>query len=746
MIKKIFPYLRLIYRIRWWLIIGSFFITLCAIYFTRDMKSTYNVDSSLYTGASGGDLMKGGNNVNWSYVDNTINKLVSIMKSESTLQRVAIHLYARCMIHGDPKNDNQYIKASNYNWMYHHLKASPHGNEILALIDKTNEEKTVKNLTKYMLPDKDNYIYGLFHYDHPYFSYTALQKMDINSEEGSDIIDVKYASDDPGITYNTVSILMEEFVNEYRSIRYGDTDKVIDFFKSELARIGSDLRDKEDDLTAYSIDKRVINYGEETKQVAIQNEEMEMREQEIMFSYNSSKAMLQEVEKNMDENARQLINNFQYVNKLKEASNLVGKISQMEAFPEGNKGKGSLQSYKDQLQSAKQDLSDITDRYIIQSHSKEGISKASFVNEWLQLTLQYEKAKSDLRVVQQNIRDMDNKYVFFAPVGVTINRKERAINFTERNYLSILSSYNDALMRKKDLEMTSATIKVINPPSFPLTSQPTGRKNIVIISFLTSFALIFIFFFLQELLDRTLRDPDRTKRLTRLNVLGAYPEKSSAKYRSYNKTCEDMAIRQFSSVLLRFCTNRKDNEPFIINFITTEIDNDIDGLTDKLLVYWRNLGLRSRKLSYNEDYDAQSSKYLLAKGISDFYNKGDEDILIVECPNITENNIPSPLLQEVNINLFIANANHGWTTTDDIKLKNLRKLVGNAPLFAYLNQASRDVVQEFAGMLPPYTLFRRQIYRFSQLAFTEKISSKPRRLDENSEFDNYDDIEEIDET
>ena len=34
------------------------------------------------------------------------------------------------------------------------------------------------------------------------------------------------------------------------------------------------------------------------------------------------------------------------------------------------------------------------------------------------------------------------------------------INFTERNYLTVLHSYNEALLRKKNLEMTSATLKL----------------------------------------------------------------------------------------------------------------------------------------------------------------------------------------------------------------------------------------------------------------------------------------------
>ena len=66
------------------------------------------------------------------------------------------------------------------------------------------------------------------------------------------------SSEDAGIAYNTLEILLEEFVNEYKDMRYGETDKVIAYFKAELDRIGTELRIAEDSLTNYNIEKRVI--------------------------------------------------------------------------------------------------------------------------------------------------------------------------------------------------------------------------------------------------------------------------------------------------------------------------------------------------------------------------------------------------------------------------------------------------------------------------------------------------------
>lgn len=728
---------RFLYRIRWWLILGTISITILAYYLTKNLERTYNVEATVYTGvASGYSLEQTDTRVDWATTQNAIDNLINIMRSESTLQRVSIRLYARILINGNPKEDNEYIKASNYNYRYNHVKNSPDGKTILGLIDKSSEDKTVANLTNYLRPTKDNYIYGLFRYNHPHYSFEALKGIRVSRKDASDLLTVSYSTDDPGITYNTIKILMDEFVNEYRVIRYGETDKVIEYFKSELIRIGGELKQQEDSLTQYNVDKRIINYYDETKEIAAINKEFEIREQDILFQYNSSKAMLQELERQMDINSRQILNNLQFVNKLREASTLTGKISEMETIPSDNNGE-SLESYKKRLAAARKDLSRISDNYVSEQHTKEGIAKTSIIEQWLDQTLQFEKAKSNLQIIQQSRLDLDDRYRFFAPVGSTIKQKERSISFIEQSYLTTLKSYNDALMRRKNLEMTSATIKVLNPPAYPITSEPTARKKIVMAACLSSFLFILGFFLLQELLDRTLRDTIRTRRLTDLNVLGAFPKKSSLKLRKYENECHRISVRQLSSSILRFFTERKKGLPYIVNFLSTESGEGKTYLSEHLLQYWESIGLKVHKLTWGNDFDPTSRKYLLAESIADLYTSQNEDILIVEYPSLKQNNIPDKLLQDTNLNLLLARADRGWKATDKIELEKLKKQVGSAPIQIYLNNACRDVVEDFTGMLPPYTFSREQIYRLSQLALTEKVSykSKKRPIKEEDDDD-----------
>ena len=231
----------------------------------------------------------------------------------------------------------------------------------------------------------------------------------------SDLLDISYTSGDPGIAYNTVSILMDEFVEEYRRIRYGETDKVIKYFEEELKRIGKKLNSEEDDLTKYNVEKRIINYLDETKEIAAISKEFELREQDALFAYNSTKSMLEELEKHMDSNAKQVLKNMEFVDKLREASNITSKISEVEAMSDSKqKDTESLTGDKKRLSELKQELNDLTTSYVSHKYTKEGASRTNIIDQWLEQTLLFEKAKAELLIVQNARQELNDRYVFFA--------------------------------------------------------------------------------------------------------------------------------------------------------------------------------------------------------------------------------------------------------------------------------------------------------------------------------------------
>lgn len=716
---------RFLYRIRWWLTIAPILIVIAAIYVTKKLPKTYEVKATVYTGIVSGYTIEGESGVSdYIGVSNAMDNLINIIQAENTLKRVSYRLYARNMIHGNLNEDNQYISSASFREIYNRTKKNRDGALLLSLIDSTSEENTFQNILKYEKQDKDNFIYGLFYWNHPHYCYNALKNIRVSRKNNSDLLEISYTSNDPGIAYNTLDILMKEFVNEYRDIRYGETDKVINYFKGELDRIGEELRTAEDSLTNYNIEKKVINYYDETKEIAAINKEFELREQNATLEFNSAKALKDQLEARMGNNLKQIKNNIDFIDKLNKVSSLTGVISEIQSFDSGENPKtNDLNSLKAQLNNTTKELSQISNQYVENKHSKEGILKTSIVNQWLEQVLLYEKAKSDLQVIQKNRRELNDKYVFFAPVGSTIKRKERNINFTEQNYLSVLKSYNDALMRKKNLEMTSATLKVLNPPAFPIQAQPTTRKIIVLAAFFGSILLILGFFILLELIDRTLHDKVRTELFTNLSVIGAFPDKSLLKYRNYDRVVRAIATRYLSRAILPYLVNKKDKLPFIINFLSTEAGDGKTFLIRELLEYWEEAGLKIKYLKWDEDFKVHSPEYLIAKSVTDLYKPNNEDILLVEYPELKSHNVSTNILNEANLNLVIVRATRGWKESDSILIKKLSDQLSNKNLVMYLNKAERYVVEGYTGMLPPYNTYRRLVYRLLHLELTAKYEN-----------------------
>ena len=731
--------IRTLFRHRWLILVGTSLITLLVYHYTRHMRGGYDVKATLYTGVASGYNLESDKRTDWAMVQNSMDNLISIIQAESTLKRVCIRLFARVLIEGNPDKENNGITPSSYNWTYNHLKNSPNGPQILKLIDKSSEDKTVANLEAYMRPNKDNYVYGLFYYNHPFYSYNALKNIKVQRRLTSDLLDVSYSSGDPGIAYNTVSILMNEFVNEYRRIRYGETDKVIKYFEEELKRIGKQLQLEEDDLTKYNVEKRIINYLDETKEIAAISKEFELREQDALFAFNSTKSMLDELERHMDSNAKQILKNLEFVDKLKEASTITGKISEAEAMSDAKKDDNTLVNDKKRLSELRNDLSKLTDSYIGHKYTKEGASRTEIISQWLEQTLLYEKAKAELLIVQNARRDLNDRYVFFAPVGTTIKQKERSINFTERNYLTVLQSYNEALLRKKNLEMTSATLKVLNEPTYPIASNSTNRKQIVIAACVGSFLIIIAFLLLIEILDRTLRDGGRAKRVTGFNAIGAIPSSSSARYGGFTKTYIQIATKELSNSLLRFLNKRKSPGLFIINLFSTNNHSGEEEIGVLICEYLQSCRLKCKFISYKLDFNIESTEYLLANSVTDFYTPQGEDILIIAYPPLSQSNIPSALLHDSNANILVTPADRGWKNTDTQLCEQLMLQLGktSVPFRICLTNASREATEDFTGQLPPHTLLRRIGYRLSQLSLTEKIKlnfrKKTREIDEDDE-------------
>lgn len=718
--------LKFLFRIKWWLIICPIAVALLVYLYMGRQTRYYRSTSTIYTGiVSGYDLENGeGSRQDWNIINNAMDNLINIIKSQSTLHNVSLRLYARNMVNGNPDEDNNYIAARNYRSELAHTPP-----EVLALIDRTSEKQTYQNLLAYEQPEHGNHVYGLFHWTHRYYSYQALSRIDVRRIANSDMLEVSYENDDPGVVYNTLELLNEEFVDQYKELRFGETNDVIKFFEQELARVGRELREQEDSLRDYSVENLIINYDEQTKHVAILSRDFELRYEETRLNLNSSESLRRKIEAQL-EDLQIFRNNAAFVEQLHKIGDLQAQITAAEAFiPDPASGRQPVRQPVDvsrlqvQMDRETDSLRSLTSAIASQQYTKEGIATGSLIQQWLDAVLLSTKSEAEMEVVNEWKQSLDDRYVRYAPVGSTLKRKNRLISFTEQSYLAMLQALNTARLRQKNLQMTSATLKIINPPVLPISAEPTKRKMMVIAAFFVTAVFILGFFILLELLDRTLRDKIRAERITGGKVIGAFPGPGRFGERRFARQYREIASRFMGNAVLNYFDPRK--RPNVLNVLSTEQGDGKSTLAEHLAAYLRETGMKVRIASWNKDFDSHQKEFLLASRLEDFVHDGEDetplseaDVVIVEYPPLDDSSISKELLQSAELNIMVAPANRTWKETDQLLYEKSVEMAGDTPTALFLNCAGRDVVQTFTGLLPPYTRLRKLGYQISQFGFT----------------------------
>ena len=343
------------------------------------------------------------------------------------------------------------------------------------------------------------------------------------------------------------------------------------------------------------------------------------------------------------------------------------------------------------------------------------------VEEWLLACVNEAKAKAELQVLSKRREDIFSQYVHMSPIGTQVNRKQRAIGIAEDNYRTQLKGLADANLRLKNIEMSTSNLQMVAPPDFPLTDN--GRKRIlyILIAFIGSIVFITTYFLLIEILDRTLRDPLRSKRLSGLPVIAAFNGVNNLKYRGFLKACNRIAAAYCCRKLDKYM---KPGQPAVISLLSINPGEGKSFLAKYFIEHWKSEGVRVRLVQHSIDFESDSKNYVQAEQISDFWklNEAEQipDIILVEYPAIQESSVPLSVLQKSDAVLLIANARRLWRNSDNTTLYPIKECLENVPFSLYLNNSDRDVVESFTGELPPKMPIHSFFSRLAQLGLTSQ--------------------------
>ena len=703
------------YRIRYWLLWGGFIVTVLVAYFTQFLPFSYTVNSNIYAGVTNVTNIDGSKVEN---ISSTFDNLINIAKSKSTLENVSLRLLATNLVYGEEWRDNMYIQAKLYRQL---LQSTP--KEVLALVDRTSLEKTTENLRKYRQESASNFVYSMYSRPTAFYGFEALDQIVVKRLGASDLISFTYTTADPGITQNTIKILEDELIKAYEILRFSATNSAIAYFEEQVRLAKINLNKEEDNLMQYNVEHSVINYDNQSKELAITKYSLDDREELAQRTYKSAVALRQMLEGKMDVRAKIIRDNTKLLKELEKVTELNQNILEQEIFSTDTDLESSkqLQQDKTELRNSEERISHISDNLNEYNFTKEGVGIESMVTEWLLACINEAKAQAELKVLQERRNDILNQYREFAPVGTQVKRKERAIGIAEDTYREQLRGLSEARLRLQNIKMTTANLQIISPPEFPLTDNGRKRMLYIIAALIGSLIFITFYFLIIELIDRTLRDAERSHRLSGLPVIAAFNGISNLKFRGFLKACNRRAAAYSCRQLNKHLAAGR---PTIINLLSMEEREGKSFLAKYFADHWTSEGLRIRIVRHDVDFEINDKRFIQAQQLSDFWqlNSAEQipDIILIEYPAINSASLPLAVLKQADFNLLIANACRLWGKNDDINLKSLKEILGDTPLSLYLNNADREVVETFTGELPPHTPLHSFVSRLSQLGLTAK--------------------------
>ena len=704
---------RFIYRIRHQLVFGTLIITALVAYFSQFLEKKYTVTTSIYTGITSNTGLNDETRPDWQAVNNTYDNLVNLTKSRGTLENVSLKLLALNLMHGDPEIDNLYITANNYKKL---IASVPE--EILHLVDTASLDKTVNLFKEYKYSDSRNYLHELFNGSSAFYSYNALSSIIIRRQGNSDLIEIAYTSTDPRITWNTVKLVSEELKYSYNNLRYQTANDIVKYYEEELKKLRVQLNKQENELTDYNVKNSVINYIEQTKAIAHSFADFENRYEETRRNYESSSSIIKNLEQYMDIRTKLVKSNEEFINTLAEVSRISGKITEIETFTSDEmlSKDQELVKYREELRDAEKKIGLITNNINSYKESKEGLAIEGLVQEWLNQTLIQAKAQADLKVLNERKNDFADQYKNYSPIGTRINQQEREIHVTEQSYLEVLHALNMAKMKQKNLQLTSSNLNTISDASYPLFSDKGKRFLLVIAAFIGSIIFIIGLNLVIELLDRTLRDAERARRLTGMNILGAFTGRNSQlKYRGFVKTCNRISAAYACNRLTPYI---KKGDTLCINILSLEEKEGKTFISRYFQESWEELGFNVKYLRVGQDIPIDASLFMAEHIDKHIQLESRPDILIVEYPSIQQYGVPSHLLGSSQVNLLVANACRVWKNSDTELVKYLRDITEGTALYLYLNNATREAVEDFTGQLPPQTSMRSFANRMMYMGLT----------------------------
>ena len=779
--------IRIFLRHFWLLISIPLILALIVVYLTKNQKYYYETKTTIYTGIASGYSLDQDKRVDYFVANNSFDNLMNIIKSRETLTEVAIRLFTQGLIL-DSYNP-VYISKESFIELRKSVPQNVKNLVVKPLIENDSLayriafEQTVRNIYNYKNSTDTNFIHSLLNYPHKLYSLRTLAGVEVKRIGNSDLVELTYKNEDPGISLQTLVILTEVFIRNYKSMKENQSDAVVKYFTEQVRLSLIKLKEAEDRLLEFNKSNNIINYYEQSKFIAGKKEDLDEFIQKEKMKYVGAEQALKKLEDKLQIQGQIHGVSDQIIVKRNRLVDITEKIAINEIYNEPDTlSKSKLADLRKEVGQIQKELNQDLNELYQYSNTIEGIPLQELLTEWLKNLVILAESKAGIQVLLEHQQNFQKNYQLFAPLGANLSRIEREIDVCEREYLSLLHSLGQAKLRQQNEELSS-NIKVLDQPFYPLNAKPSKRKILVLAAAFFGFLIVAFIILLTEYFDSTIKTMERAQKFTELEPAGLMP-KIIGKYQGFNlpfisnRLCE-LIIQEIklhttttadedersTKIISVFSTVNQEGKSFItgklvqklravgdhVLYLNFMFKSESDLVKEKKQPQQEEqaekpktgiLGLLSMIQSnfsqsyYHEELQANTNKDNLTYIIDESFTEKQDifDLLpdnqitsldkfryvFIEFPAILYYPYPTDVVAQSHLSLMVLRANREWKKADSSSLAIYNEVIKSKSLFV-LNGTDIEEVETVLGILPKK---RSRLRRFVKQALNFQFYSK----------------------
>ncbi len=701
-----------------WVFLFPAVVAAIVFFLQKQKPREYQSGMVFYTGlVSGVNLtQQGEGRTDYFAVNTAFDNLMTVMQSRETLEEVAMRLLATHLLMEEPNP----FKLSAANHAKLHKESLP-ATLIAELTDGRQFDVTLKRIRNKYRQSETNVIIEMINVRPGFYNVDAISgNMTVRRKRNSDMLEVLYRSNDPGVCYLTLDILAETFVEKNRALRNYEASGIIDYFRSELQRARDQLNEAEERLKEYSQENQVINYSEQTKYLAASKEELERDIYLENANADASREAIRKLEQSFDQRERLYASSRELIRKRDELAAVNTQIASV-AIMDRPEDRTELAVLREKAAQLEQDMYALTEEFGRLSYTRESIPRQNLINQWLANILELDKATARLNVLIAQRDYYDQLFDQFAPIGFNLSKMEREIDIAEREYLSMLHGLNQARIRQSDFELFG-TLELLDMPFFPLNPQSARTRLLVVAAFLASMVFAAGLITGIEVLDRSIRTPALAESFTGLEPIGALTGRVKARSVDKQQLNQQLFNLLRNQMIFTLRNIQSDDPPKIIVYSSRKQNAIVDATLAVARaiqsIYHTVYCLCEDQSLYDPDqqYDIDDNGlviYAYNNNVSDIrkavdFMSSQKKPVIIQLPDFETQSLAEFLRIEPTLGILVVNARQTWDYQDKKMLSNLASRFPDIPHKLVICEMEPDNLDQFVEEVPRKRSFLRK--------------------------------------